>query len=112
MLEETGLAEYVADADLVITGEGRLDGQTAMGKVPAGVAGLAREYKKPVVALAGSVAISTSLCDQCGIDACFPVLREVLTVKEAMEPEQAKKNIADTAEQVMRLWLAGTGKRG
>lgn len=112
VLEETGLAEYVADADLVITGEGRLDGQTAMGKVPAGVARLARKCKKPVVALAGSVTVSASLCDQCGIDACFPVLREVLTLKEAMEPEQAKKNIADTAEQVMRLWLAGTGKRG
>ena len=107
VLEETGLAERIKDADLVITGEGRLDGQTAMGKVPAGVAALAKRYQKPVVALAGSVSLGAVQGREMGIDASFPVLREVITLEEAMEPERAKKNIADTAEQVASLFLAG-----
>ncbi len=82
-----------------------------MGKVPAGVARLAKQHQKPVVALAGSVSVSSAQGRKMGMDASFPVLREVLTLEEAMEPEQAKKNIADTAEQVMGLFLAGKGSR-
>lgn len=106
VLEETGLQKELTDADLVITGEGRLDGQTAMGKAPAGVAELAKKYGKPVVALAGSVAEDAVLCNQNGIDAFFPIIRGICSLEEAMEKENAKANMASAAEQMYRLWLA------
>lgn len=103
VLEETRLEDYVKEADLVITGEGRLDGQTAMGKAPVGVAELAKKYGKPVIAFAGSVTKDARACNEKGIDAFFPILRGVTTLDEAMEPQNARANMADTAEQVFRL---------
>lgn len=104
VLKETKLEDYVKDADLVITGEGRLDGQTAMGKAPIGVARLAKQYGKPVIAFSGSVTKEAAECNRNGIDAFFPILRSIMTLEEAMDPENAKNNMADTAEQVFRLW--------
>lgn len=106
VLEETALAVSVRDADLVITGEGRLDGQTAMGKAPVGVARLAKTWGKPVIAFAGSVTPDAVACNGAGIDAFFPILRSVCTLEQAMDPETARRNLADTAEQVFRLWQA------
>ena len=106
VLEETRLEETLRTADLVVTGEGRLDGQTAMGKAPVGVAALAKKYGKPVVAFAGSVTRDAIACHEKGIDAFFPILRGICTLEEAMEPETARQNLADTAEQVYRLWTA------
>lgn len=103
VLEETQLEEYIKDADIVVTGEGRLDGQTAMGKAPVGVARLAKKYSIPVVAFAGSVTKEAVACNQNGIDAFFPILRSIVTLEDAMRPENAKANLADTAEQVFRL---------
>jgi len=103
VLEETKLEDYIKDADIVITGEGRLDGQTAMGKAPVGVARLAKRYNKTVIAFAGSVTKEAIECNQQGIDAFFPILRSIVTLEEAMEPENAKRNLSDTAEQVFRL---------
>ena len=104
VLEETQLEEYIKDADLVVTGEGRLDRQTAMGKAPIGVAKLAKKYGKTVIAFAGSVELDARECNEHGIDAFFPVLRGITTLEEAMKNENAKRNLADTAEQVYRLW--------
>ena len=103
VLEETRLEEYVKDADIVITGEGRLDGQTVMGKAPIGVAKIAKKYGKPVVAFAGCVTPDAVKCNEHGIDAFFPILRGVATLSEAMDPANAHKNMADTVEQVFRL---------
>lgn len=103
VLEETKLSEYVKDADLVITGEGRLDGQTVMGKAPIGVAKAAKSYGKAVIAFSGSVTRDAVACNREGIDAFFPVLRRVESLEDAMNPENAKLNLADTCEQVMRL---------
>ena len=103
VLAETQLERYISKADMVITGEGRLDGQTAMGKAPVGVAELAKKYNLPVIAFAGSVTKDAKECNQKGIDAFFPILREITTFEEAMEPERAKNNLIDTAEQVFRL---------
>ena len=103
ILEETGLEEYVKEADVVVTGEGRLDGQTAMGKAPVGVAGLAKKYGKTVIAFAGSVTRDAVKCNEKGIDALFPVIRGISTLEEAMDPETAGQNLEDTAEQVFRL---------
>ena len=108
VIEETGLEEEIRDADLVITGEGKLDAQTVMGKAPAGVAGLAKKYGKPVIAFCGAVGEGTGRCNAHGIDAYFPIVRGVTTLEEAMNPEQAAKNLADTAEQVYRLIGAAT----
>ena len=103
ILEETRLEDYVKDADVVVTGEGRLDGQTAMGKAPVGVASLAKKYGKTVVAFSGSVTRDAVKCNERGIDAFFPVVRGISTLEEAMEPETAGQNLSDTAEQVFRL---------
>lgn len=103
VLEETGLEKYMENADIVITGEGRLDGQTAMGKAPVGVARLAKKHDIPVIAFAGSVTKEAVACNQNGIDAFFQILRGVVTLEEAMKPENAKANMTDTVEQVFRL---------
>ena len=103
VLDETRLESYLKDADLIITGEGRLDCQTAMGKVPVGVARLAKAHGKPVIAFAGSVTDDASACIECGIDAYFPIVRGVSTLEEACDNENARKNMAAAAEQAARL---------
>ena len=97
------LEEKMKNADVVVTGEGRLDAQTVMGKAPVGVAALAKKYNAKVIAFAGSVAPEASVCNQTGIDAFFPIVRGVTTLEEAMKKENAMENIAATAEQVFRL---------
>ena len=104
LLEETKLSEKMQGADLVITGEGRLDEQSSMGKAPIGVAKLAKAQGIPVLAFAGAVTVGAKACNQAGIDAYFPILREIITLEDAMKKETAKKNLADTVEQVMRLY--------
>lgn len=102
VLEETRLADYVKDADLVITGEGRLDAQTVMGKAPSGVAQIAKKFGKKVLAFSGCVTKDATACNDAGIDAFFPILRSVVTLDEAMLSENARANMADTVEQVFR----------
>ena len=104
VLEETKLESYVKGADVVVTGEGRLDFQTAMGKAPVGVAGLAKKFDIPVLAFAGSVTKDATECNKNGIDAFFPILRGISTLEEAMKPENAKQNLTDTAERAFRLF--------
>lgn len=106
VLEETRLAEALAGADVVVTGEGRLDGQTAMGKAPVGVARLAKARGCLVLALAGGVTRDAGACNGAGIDAFFPAVRGVTTLAEAMDPENARANLADAAEQAFRLLAA------
>lgn len=103
VLDAIRLEEELSDADVVVTGEGRLDGQTANGKVPVGVARLAKKYGCKVVAFAGSVTDDAGPCNAAGIDAFFPILRGICTLDEAMDPATAKKNMSLTAEQVFRL---------
>lgn len=103
VLEETRLADWVREADLVITGEGRLDAQTVLGKAPIGVARLAKALHKPVLAFAGCVTRDAGACNEAGIDAFFPILRFPQPLEEAMQPEETRQNLEDTAEQVFRL---------
>lgn len=110
VLEETGMEKKIKEADIVVTGEGRLDGQTAMGKAPVGIAKLAKKYQKPVIAFSGSVAVEARKCNENGIDAFFPILRQCLSLEEAMQPERAAENLTDTTEQVFRLWKIKEGK--
>ncbi len=106
VLEETKLEQYIQDADIVITGEGRLDGQTAVGKAPVGVAKLAGKYKIPVLAFAGSVTKDARKCNEEGIHAFFPILRGITTLEDAMDAENARRNLMETVEQVFRLIVA------
>lgn len=103
IMRETHLEETLAKADIVITGEGRLDGQTCMGKAPVGVARLAKKYGKPVIAFSGCVTDDACRCNEQGIDAFFPILRTVCTLEEALKKENAVQNLRETAEQAFRL---------
>ena len=103
VLTETKLEEIIKTADFVVTGEGRLDGQTALGKAPIGVASLAKKHQKKVLAFAGAVTPDAKECNQHGIDAFFPILRGIVSLKEAMDKEVAHQNMVDTVEQVFRV---------
>lgn len=103
ILDAVGLEEELSSADVVVTGEGRLDFQTAMGKAPVGVARLAKKYNAKVIAFAGSVTKEATACNKEGIDAFFPILRDVCTLAEAMDPVAARNNMTATVEQVFRL---------
>lgn len=105
VLEAVNLEGALQGADLVVTGEGRLDQQTAMGKAPIGVAKLAKKHSIKVIAFAGSVTKDARVCNEKGIDAYFPIVRGVTTLEEAIKKENAKENLKAAAEQVFRLLL-------
>ncbi len=104
VLNAIGLEQEVRSADFVITGEGRLDGQTANGKVPVGVARLAKQYGAKVLAFAGSLTADCLPCNDAGIDAFFPIVRGVCTLDDAMDPATARNNMTLAVEQVFRLF--------
>ena len=103
ILKETNLEEDIKDADFVITGEGKLDFQTAMGKAPIGVAKLAKQYGKTVIAFAGGVTKEAVKCNEEGIDAYFSILQLPMSVEKAMEYDTARTNMVSGAAQVFRL---------
>ena len=89
-------------ADLVITGEGRLDRQTTMGKAPGGVLARARKQNIPVVAIAGAVEAADELLAQ-GFAAVFPIQAAPTSLPEAMETARAAENIRRTVKQIVNL---------
>ncbi len=103
ILDAIGLEKEVQEADVVVTGEGRLDHQPAMGKAPVGVARLGKNYGATVLAFAGSVTKDAVACNEAGIDAFFPIIRGIMTLDEAMKPQVAKDNLFATVQQVFRL---------
>lgn len=103
VLEQTRFRERAAGAHLVITGEGKMDGQTLFGKVPCGVAKVSRELGIPVVAIAGCLGEGATTLHQCGIDALFSLTSGPMTLEEAMA--QAADLLAQTAGQVVRLFV-------
>ncbi len=103
ILDETELEKYIADADVVVTGEGRIDFQTAMGKAPIGVAKLAKKHGKRVIAFAGCVTEDAEECNSHGIDAFFPIVRGVTTLDEALDRDNAYANLRAAAYQVFRI---------
>ncbi len=103
ILKEIHIEDKIKNADIVITGEGRIDSQTVMGKAPGGVAEKAKKHGRPVIAFSGAVTKDAVYCNEKGIDAFFPIVRGVTTLEKAMERDTAYGNMADTAEQVFRL---------
>jgi len=107
IIDETRLAGHVAGSDVVVTGEGRLDAQTAMGKAPIGVARLAKAHGARTIAISGCIGDGAEALNAAGIDAFFPVLRKVVPLDEALDPAAAAANIAATSEQAFRCLRAG-----
>ena len=106
--EAAKLAEHMRGADLVITGEGRIDAQSAMGKLPGGVARIAKEHGAIVVALAGSVADGAEALRDSGIDAALPILRSPMSLGDAMNVDNATGNMRIAARELAFL-LKATG---
>lgn len=105
--EALKLADAVQGADLVITGEGRIDSQTIHGKTPVGVARVAKRYDIPVIAIAGGMTPDYSVVHQHGLDAVFSVLNRIQTLPEALEG--ARENVRVTARNVAAVWKMGRG---
>lgn len=95
----------VADADLVITGEGRIDSQTIHGKVPVGVAKVAKRYGKPVIGIAGSLTADVGVVHQHGIDAVFSVIYSVCSLEDALS--HARENVRMAARNIAATLQAG-----
>ncbi|AEF44221.1 glycerate kinase [Serratia sp. AS12] len=102
VIETLRLEEALRDADLVITGEGRLDSQSIHGKTPIGVARVAKRHGLPVIGIAGSLSKDYQVVHQHGIDAAFSVLDRVVTLEEALT--DAADNLEVTARNVAALW--------
>ena len=101
------LEEHIHDCTLVVTGEGRLDSQSIHGKVPVGVASVAKKYHKPVIGIAGSLTRDVGVVHQYGIDAVFSVLTSIGTLEEAFRGAfdniyRSSRNIAATLAIGMR----------
>lgn len=101
------LDKQVADADLVITGEGRIDSQTVHGKVPVGVAKVAKRYNVPVIGIAGSLTADVGVVHCHGIDAVFSVLYKICTLEDALA--NAGENVRLTARNIAAVLKAGKG---
>ncbi|MBP2168073.1 glycerate kinase [Erwinia toletana] len=96
--EALGLDKLVQDATLVITGEGRIDSQSIHGKVPIGVAQVAKRYNKPVIGIAGSLTEDVAVVHQHGLDAVFSVIYSICTLEEALD--NAADNVRMTARNI------------
>lgn len=96
--EAVELEKAIMDADLVITGEGRIDSQSIKGKVPVGVARLAKRHNKPVIGIAGSLSSDVAVVYEHGIDCVFSVLNKVCSLDEALN--DAAANVRLTARNI------------
>ena len=106
VIEAVDLAAAIADADIVVTGEGRMDGQSVHGKTPIGVAKLAKFAGKPVIAIVGSLREDYPAVYEAGIDAVFPIIRQINSLENTLQA--GHENLISTAENVARLWqIAG-----
>jgi len=105
VIQATGLAEHLKDANLVFTGEGRIDNQTACGKVPVGVARKAKTFGVPVIAIAGAIGDGYQAVYEQGIDAVFGIAPGPISLDQSLA--EAKRLIADVAERALRLFMCG-----
>ena len=100
VMEAVDLASHMPGADLVITGEGRIDSQTAQGKTPVGVARIAKQFGLPVIALAGSVGSGVEAVYKSGIDALFPIVHGAVPLSEALA--KGEENLTRAARNLAR----------
>ncbi len=107
VMNAVGFDQKVDDADLVITGEGKLDNQSIFGKVPVGTAKRAKKYQVPVVALAGDLNVKGNLIHEYGVDAYFSILNRPMDLDEALL--KTSDLLKESASQVIRLWMLANG---
>lgn len=105
VLDRTGFDEALRDCDVVVTGEGMMDGQTAGGKAPLGVARRARAAGVPVVAVVGGRADDLDAVYEQGIDLVLPIVRRPMDLSHALDPRQARANLRAAGEAVIRAYL-------
>ncbi len=112
LLDAVGFDNLLPDADLVITGEGRIDGQSVYGKVPVGVARRAKKYGVPVIAIGGAIGSDAGPVYDCGVDALLGITHEPMPLEEAME--RAEELLCRAAAGAMRILAVGmeTGRPG
>ncbi|MFZ7130090.1 glycerate kinase [Avibacterium avium] len=102
VLETLNFSTQVQDADLVITGEGRMDGQSAYGKTPIGVAKIAKQFGKPVIAIVGCLREDYEVVYEQGIDAVFPIIRQPDSLENTLR--SGKENLISTAQNIARFY--------
>ncbi|MBA7573817.1 Glycerate 2-kinase [subsurface metagenome] len=103
--EVVELEKHIQEADLVITAEGKIDSQTAYGKTPAGVAGIAKRYDIPVIAFAGIVENGINELYKKGFSAIIPITNKPMSLDESIK--KAGELLVMAAEQSMRLIQTG-----
>ncbi|MBJ8153134.1 glycerate kinase [Bacillus cereus] len=108
VLDYTNFDKHIEDANLIITGEGRIDKQTAYGKAPVGVAGRAKRFSVPVIAIGGSVSPDYSAVYEKGIDAVFSITTRPMTLEEAYKV--AEENIEMTTKNIATVWKIASEK--
>ena len=103
--EAVALRDKMAGADLVLTGEGRIDGQTIKGKTPIGVARVAKTRKITVLAVAGSIGSGAELLYEQGIDGMTAIVDRPMTLEEAIA--SADELVSLATERIFRAFLSG-----
>lgn len=103
VLDAVHLEDALKNADYLVTGEGRMDFQTAMGKAPIGAAKLAKKCGVSTLAFAGATTDDAAEVNRHGIDAYFAIPQGPITLQEAMEPARAYQNLSSRVEQVFRV---------
>ena len=107
VLDLVGFDEHVRDVDLVITGEGNMDEQSAAGKAPVGVARRAKRCGKPVIAVVGSRADNLDGVCERGIDLVLPICRKPMDLEQALNPQEATTNLICAGEAAARSYDLG-----
>ena len=104
VLDLVGFDDRVRDVDLVITGEGNMDEQSAAGKAPVGVARRAKRYGKPVVAVVGGRADNLDAVYEQGIDLVLPICRKPMDLEQALDPQEATTNLICAGEAAAQAY--------
>ena len=104
VLDLVGFDERVRDVDLVITGEGNMDEQSAAGKAPVGVARRAKRYGKPVVAVVGGRAVNLDTVYERGIDLVLPICRKPMPLDQALGAQEATANLICAGESAAQVY--------
>ena len=104
VLDLVGFDDRVRDVDLVITGEGNMDEQSAAGKAPVGVARRAKRYGKPVVAVVGGRADNLDAVYEQGIDLVLPICRKPMDLERALDPQEATTNLICAGEAAAQAY--------
>jgi len=105
VLDVTDIDRHFQDCDLVITGEGRIDGQSIFGKVPVGVALRAKKYNLPVLAIVGGIGIGADACYSHGIDGIMSIFNNQMSLEEAMD--RVAELLSDASERAMKMIMIG-----